>query len=96
MESKHDENIVMVGNKPVMVYVHSLSIQFEKNDEVIIYSRGMFIPKACNIVEIFRRNFPSLNVSYKDIKIDSQNFIDKSEKEVIVSSLVITLIKEKK
>lgn len=52
------DNIVLVGNKPVMNYVLAVVTQFNNGmSEVVIKARGKAIVKAIDTVEIVTRQF---------------------------------------
>ncbi|MEM4271629.1 MAG: hypothetical protein QXD13_00880, partial [Candidatus Pacearchaeota archaeon] len=78
LEKKEDSNIIFIGNKPIINYIRSISVQLSKQDpkEVIIRSRGKFISKAVDIAEIARRKFlEKEGIKIKDIKISSEDFV---------------------
>ena len=87
------DNSVFVGSKPLINYVRSVGIQFTKNksQEVIIKSRGKFIPKAVDIAEITRRKYlADQNIKIKDIKVNTEQF-EKDGKTTNISTMDITL-----
>lgn len=90
------ENIILVGNKPLLSYVKKIEVVFKKNkaQRVIIKSRGKFISKAVDVAELSKNKFlKEENVKPADIKIDSENFKTKEGKKLSVSTLEITLRK---
>jgi DNA-binding protein len=93
-ESKEDENVVFIGNKPFMNYVTGVVMQFTKkgSNEVIIKARGKFISRAVDVAEVTTKRFLNEeNIKVKDIKIDSEEFENKEGKRVNVSTIEITL-----
>ena len=94
--NQSDDNKIFIGGKPFMNYVTSVIMQFNtKNaEEVIISSRGKFISKAVDVAEVARKKFlKDLNLSIKEIKIDSQEFQSKEGKTISVSTMDIVLKK---
>jgi len=92
-EQKEDSNIIFIGSKPIINYVRSVSVQLNKsqNKDVIVRSRGKFISKAVDVVEISRRKFlEKEGIKIKDIKITSESF-EKEGKQSFVSSMDIVL-----
>jgi DNA-binding protein len=88
------DNVIFVGGKPFMNYVTGVVMQFTTNNarEVTIKSRGKFISKAVDIAEVSRKRFlKDKNLEVKEMKIDSEKFVNKEGKEVNVSTLDITL-----
>ncbi len=53
-----DDNIIYVGNKPVMNYVLAVVTQFNNGaNEVLIKARGRAISRAVDVAEIARNRF---------------------------------------
>ncbi|MGB9675316.1 MAG: DNA-binding protein Alba [Candidatus Nanoarchaeia archaeon] len=90
-----EEQVIFVGGKPVMNYVTAVLMQFQtKNaNAVTIKSRGKFISRAVDVVEVTRNRFLK-DLKVKDIKIGSEEFTNKEGKQVRISTLEITLSKE--
>lgn len=87
------DNSVFVGNKPFMNYVTAVVMQFTTKDasEIIIKARGKFISRAVDIAEVATKRFLDGQAVLKDIKIDSEEFKNKEDKNVRVSTIEITL-----
>ena len=87
-----DENIVFIGSKPLINYIKSIMIQFNKKDirEVIIKSRGRFISKAVDAAEISKRMLEKQAIKIKGISIASESF-EKEGKKINVSTMDIVL-----
>jgi DNA-binding protein Alba len=94
-QKKTEENIVFIGGKSVMTYAKSILIQFEdkKAKEIKIVSRGKFISKAVDSVEVARKKLLKNHPTNLEIKIDSEEFNSKEGKRVIVSTMELTLKK---
>jgi DNA-binding protein len=68
-----DDNIIYVGNKPVMNYVLAVVTQFNNGaDEVLIKARGRAISRAVDVAEIARKRFLT-EVNVKDISISTES-----------------------
>jgi len=53
-----DENVVYIGNKPVMNYVLAVVTQMNNsNSEVTLKARGRAISRAVDVAEIVRNRF---------------------------------------
>lgn len=92
-----DDNVVFIGMKPFMNYVTSVVMQFttKNRNEVIIKARGKFITRAVDIAEVVKKRFlKDQNIKVKDIKIDSEEFKNKEGRDVNVSTIEITLVKQ--
>lgn len=92
---RENDNVIFIGDKPIINYVRSISVQLSKqtNSEVIVRSRGKFISRAVDIVEIAKRKFlEKEGVKIKEIKISSEEF-EKEGKKLNVSTMDIVLSK---
>ncbi len=94
-KKKIDDNVIFVGDKPLINYVRGISVQFSKQTgskmDVIVRSRGKFISKSVDIVEIAKRKFfEKEGIKIKDIKIASEEF-KRDGKDLHVSSMDIVL-----
>ena len=85
-----EDNVIYVGNKPIMNYVLAVITQFDKGaSEVVIKARGRAISIAVDVAEIVRKRFLE-DVEVKDVKIDTE--IVKTENgEKGISSIKIYL-----
>lgn len=86
-----DDNVVYVGNKPVMNYVLAAVTQFNDGaDEVTIKARGRAISRAVDTAEVVRNRFlPDLEI--KDIQIGTEELVGDEGDPINVSSIEIFL-----
>jgi archaea-specific DNA-binding protein len=85
-----DDNIIYVGNKPVMNYVLAVVTQFNNGaDEVLIKARGRAISRAVDVAEIARKRFLT-EVDVKDIAISTESLSTETG-ETNVSAIEITV-----
>ena len=94
--SPNSDNVIYVGGKPFMNYVTGVVMQFTSKGatEVVVKARGKFIARAVDIVEVCRKRFlRDQNITVKDIKIDSEEFINQEGKKVNVSIIEIVMAK---
>jgi len=89
------DNSIFIGGKPFMNYVTGVVMQFttKNSEEVIIKARGKFISRAVDVAEVACKRFLEGNASIKDIKIDSEEFENREGKQVRVSTMEITLVR---
>lgn len=87
-----DNNTIFIGKKPLVNYIKSVLIQFNKMNasEVIIKARGKFISKAVDVAEIVKRTLEKKGVQVKDIKIASEHF-ETEGKTTTISTIDIIL-----
>ncbi len=85
-----DDNIIYVGNKPVMNYVLAVVTQFNNGaDEVLIKARGRAISRAVDVAEIARKRFLS-EVHVRDIAISTESLVTETG-NTNVSAIEITV-----
>lgn len=86
-----EDNIIYIGQKPVMNYVLAVVTQFNNGSrEVAIKARGRAISKAVDTAEVVRNKFLT-DVQVKEIKIGTEE-LTRGEGEVInVSSIEVFL-----
>jgi DNA-binding protein len=67
-----EDNVVYVGNKPVMNYVLAVVTQFNAGaKEVTIKARGRAISRAVDVTEVTKHRFLT-GATVKDIKIGTE------------------------
>ncbi len=90
-----DDRGIFVGNKPFMNYVTGVVMQFTRGgDRVMIKARGKFISRAVDVAEVATKRFLEGQAEVKDIKINSEEFVNREGKNVRVSSIEISLGKK--
>jgi DNA-binding protein len=87
-----DDNVVYIGNKPVMSYVLAVVTQANSgSDELVIKARGRAISRAVDTAEVVKNKFmPGLEV--KDIKIGTEQIVGEGGDKANVSSMEITMV----
>lgn len=88
-----EENIVYIGNKPLMNYVLAVVTQMNSGvTEVILKSRGRAISRAVDVAEIVRNRFIS-DVDVKSIDISTEEIVGNEGTSSNVSAIEIRLSK---
>lgn len=92
-----NDNSVFIGGKPFMNYVTGVVMQFTaKNaEDVVIKARGKFISRAVDVAEVAAKRFMENSIAVKDIKIDSEGFKSDEGRDIRVSTIEITLSKNR-
>ena len=95
--SRMSDNCIFIGGKPFMNYVTGVVMQFtSKNaDDVIIKARGKFISRAVDVAEVAAKRFLENTVAVSGIKIDSEGFKSDEGRDIRVSTIEITLSKNR-
>ena len=88
---KTQENVVLIGQKPVMNYVTAALVQFNGgSSEVILKARGKAITRAVDTAEILRNRFLK-DVKVKKVEIGSETItIDNQTKNVSTVEIVLS------
>lgn len=89
-----EENVVYIGNKPVMNYVLAVVTQMNSGvPEVMLKARGRAISRAVDVAEIVRNRFlPELDVGSIDICTEEMTSREGSNSNV--SAIEIQLCKK--
>ncbi|SNQ62652.1 DNA-binding protein Alba [Candidatus Methanoperedens nitratireducens] len=87
-----EDNVVYIGNKPVMNYVLAVVTQFNSGaSEVTIKARGRAISRAVDVAEVTKNRF-MMDSKVKDIKIATER-IASERGESNISTMEIVMIK---
>ena len=89
-----EENVVYIGNKPVMNYVLAVVTQMNSGlDEVILKARGRAISRAVDVAEIVRNRFIT-DVDIGGIDISTEEIVNNEGSSTNVSAIEIQLRKD--
>ena len=87
-----DENIVYIGNKPLMNYVLAVVTQMNNGtSEVILKARGRSISKAVDVAEVVRNKF-ILDAEVLNIHISTEELPNREGSNTNVSAIEVQLI----
>ncbi|MBS7642479.1 MAG: DNA-binding protein Alba [Candidatus Bathyarchaeia archaeon] len=93
--SSAQENVVLVGKKPVMNYVVACMTIFNSGaDSITVKARGRAISKAVDVVELIRRSFLK-DLEIKSISIGTQELISQDGRKSNVSTIDIVIARPK-
>lgn len=78
-----------------MFYVTAVVMQFTTKgaDKVVVKSRGKFISRAVDVIEVTRNRFLKDQIKVDSITIGSEEFTNKEGRQVRVSTMELTLKK---
>lgn len=90
-----EENVVYIGNKPVMNYVLAVVTQMNSGiSQITLKARGRAISRAVDVAEIVRNKFINdMNLGF--IEISTEEITSREGTNSNVSAIEIQLIKEK-
>lgn len=84
-----EDNVIFVGNKPVMNYVLAAVTQFNEGaKEVTIKARGRAISRAVDTAEVVRHRFLT-DVLIDRIQISTEELASEKGEKINVSSIEI-------
>ncbi|NJD78901.1 MAG: DNA-binding protein Alba [Candidatus Methanoperedens sp.] len=85
-----EDNVVYIGNKPVMNYVLAVVTQFNNGaNEVTIKARGRAISRAVDVAEVTRNRFMA-DSKVKDIKIATEKMVsERGESNISIIEIVM-------
>lgn len=86
-----EDNVIYVGNKPIMNYVLAAVTQFNDGaNEIAIKARGRAISRAVDTAEVVRNRFMT-DVQVKAIQIGTEKLEREKGETINVSSIEIFL-----
>ena len=86
-----EDNVIYIGNKPVMSYVLAAVTQFNSGSKsIVIKARGRAISRAVDTAEVVKTKFMP-GVEVEDIKIGTEQISGEGRDTANVSSIEITL-----
>lgn len=93
---EENDHTIFIGGKPFMNYVTGVVMQFTTQDakEVIVKARGKFISKGVDVAEVVVKRFLEGQVEIGEIRVDSEEFKNKEERQVRVSTIELVLKKK--
>lgn len=88
-----EDNVIRVGDKPIMNYVLATVTQFNEGaKEVVVKARGRAISRAVDVVEVARNRFMQ-DLTVGDIRIGTEEVQSEKGEKVKVSFIEIPLKK---
>jgi len=87
------DNFFFVGEKPLMNYVTAAVMHFtsKNSPEIILKARGRFMNRAIDISQVVVNRFLKEQASISDVKLGSEEFINKENKKIRVSTIEISI-----
>ena len=90
-----EENVVYIGNKPVMNYVLAVVTQMNSGiSQITLKARGRAISRAVDVAEIVRNKFIN-DMNLGSIEISTEEITRREGTKSNVSAIEIQLITEK-
>ena len=90
---EQQENVVLIGKKPVMNYVIACLTFFNSGaKQVSIKARGRAISRAVDTVELLRRSFIK-DLKIREITIDTEEMIRSRGDKTSVSTIKIVILR---
>ncbi len=93
MTQRSQENVVLIGKKPIMNYVVACMTYFNAGgNEVVVKARGRAISRAVDTIELLRRSFLK-DLAIKQIRIGTQEVTRVEGERTNVSTIEIAVLK---
>lgn len=94
-ETLNNDNVVLIGKKPVMNYVTACITFFNSGEkQVIVKARGRAISRAVDTIELLRRAFVK-DLEINSIGIDTEELFKVEGEKSNVSTIEIVVAKAK-
>jgi len=90
VEKTTSNNIIFIGQKPLMVYVASAFSNLLRRGEVVVKARGKYVSKAVDVAVFVTKRFGFNNYEVKSIKTDTEQ-VGSGEQTRYVSAIEIKL-----
>lgn len=89
----NNESVVFVGMKPFGNYTTAVVMQMtrEGSQECTIKGRGKFVTRCVDVAQVVVKRLLQDKVEICDIKIDSESFNNKENREIRVSTIEIKI-----
>ncbi|NHV96829.1 MAG: RNA-binding protein [Thaumarchaeota archaeon] len=92
-EKPASNNIIFIGQKPLMIYVASAFSSLLRRGEVVVKARGKYVSKAVDVAVFVTKRFGFNNYEVKSIKTDTEQ-VGSGEQTRYVSAIEIKLSKK--
>jgi DNA-binding protein len=87
------ENVVFIGNKPVMNYVLAcLTYLNSGSNKIVVKARGRAIPRAVDTIEVLRRSFAQ-GLQLEGINVSTEEVAREEGRTSKVSAIEISVTK---
>ena len=86
---KVEDDVILIGNKPLMVYVYSLERVADRHEKITLKARGNSVNPCASVAEMVSRE---RGFKIEEIKLGSDIF-KKEGKEIHVTTIDIVLKK---
>jgi DNA-binding protein Alba len=87
---EENKDIVFIGGKDFMKYLTAVEWQLKEFEKVTIRARGKYTARAIDVSQVLKNR---LSYVIDDVKIESEEFMNKENKKVRVSTIDIVIKK---
>ena len=93
MTSEKTDNSFFIGEKPLMNYVTAAVMHFssKKPAEIVLKARGKHISRAVDVSQVILNRFLKEQAELKDVRLNSEEFTNRENKKVRVSTIEISI-----
>jgi DNA-binding protein len=90
-ESRRASNEILIGKKPLMIYVTATLVQLANEPTVLVKARGRSITRAVDVAQIIVKRMGNIGYKIGRVKIDSQLIQSEDGRERNVSTIEIEI-----
>ena len=90
-ETRRASNEILIGKKPLMIYVTATLVQLANEPTVVVKARGRSITRAVDVAQIIVKRMGNIGYKIGRVRIDSQIIQSEDGKERNVSTIEIEI-----
>jgi DNA-binding protein len=90
-ETRRASNEILIGKKPLMIYVTATLVQLANEPTVLVKARGRSITRAVDVAQIIVKRMGNIGYKIGRVKIDSQIIQSEDGRERNVSTIEIEI-----
>ncbi|HEX7178448.1 MAG TPA: DNA-binding protein [Nitrososphaeraceae archaeon] len=90
-ETRRASNEILIGKKPLMIYVTATLVQLANEPTVLVKARGRSITRAVDVAQIIVKRMGNIGYKIGRVKIDSQLIQSEDGRERNVSTIEIEI-----
>ena len=92
-ETRRASNEILIGKKPLMIYVTATLVQLANEPTVLVKARGRSITRAVDVAQIIVKRMGNIGYKIGRVKIDSQLIQSEDGRERNVSTIEIEILR---
>jgi len=90
-EPPRANNVILIGKKPLMIYVTATLVQLASEPTVIVKARGKSIVRAVDLAQIIAKRMDNMGYKIGNVRIGSQIIQSDDGRERNVSTIEVQI-----